>query len=228
MIEFDLKNPLTRCKGEPKTANAALGDYFRMGSGRSLRALFADYRGQIADKSLTKRPPTSRLATISTWSARFSWQERIACQEQIDRIQAELLKSNALAEQFNRWAERQITVRDRDWDQAEEIRKLVDQILVTAPNYLKRSQKTIKGKDGSPDTVIIREQLDLKLLIGGLQVASRLQRLAVEMETEHNLNENTTPENLEEIRKRRWDAIKEQLAELETEDEDETGEPKEE
>jgi hypothetical protein len=214
MNEFDPKDPLNRCKGEPRTANAALGDYYRMGNGRSLRALYACYRGQSASESLAKPPVTKRFSTICTWSSRFSWVERISMQEQLDRAQVETAKNKALAEQIAKWSERQITVRDRDWNQAEEVRKIVDKILEVAPQFIKRHQKTIKGKNGAPDTLLIREALDIKLMISALSTASNLQRLAAEMETEHSLNENTTPENLEEVRRRRWESIQAQLVEV--------------
>jgi hypothetical protein len=46
-----------------------------------------------------------------------------------------------------------------------------------------------------------------------MTAASKLQRLAAEMETEHTVNENTTPENIEEVRQKRWESIKDALGE---------------
>jgi hypothetical protein len=227
MIEFDVNSPLTRCKGEPKTANAALYDYFSMGPGRSLRGLFTNYLDQSANKSLTNVPPTRYLSTISTWSTKFSWVSRVARQEEIDRQKTAQMRADALQAQLNLWSERQFSVRERDWNQGEEIRNLFEKMIKEAPNYIKQSRRTIKGKGGNPDTVIIHEKLDIKLMISALSTASTIQRLAAEMETDHNLNELTTPENLDEVRKKRWAEIAPRLFEAISDDKeniDEQGE----
>lgn len=229
MVTYDPDNPLARCHSESKLANAGLLDYYQMGSGRSLRTLFSKYRNQNSNSALTPSP-TNRLSTITTWSVRFSWQERIARREELDLAEDKRVKSKALEESAKAWAERRLAVRERDWEQAEAIRDLMDEVLESAPKYIKRRQRTIKGKDGAPDTIVITESLDVKLMITGTQVASKMQRLAAEMETEHSLNENTTPEDLESIRQKRWAAIQPQLEELSEDDdpadvESDTGEP---
>lgn len=229
MVTFDPDNPLARCHGEPRTSNAGLLDYYRMGSGRSIRALATEYRNRNAINPLSN-PPTLRVSTILTWSGRYDWQARIARREELDLAEEKRVKTKALEESAKLWAERRLAVRDRDWNQGEAIRNLTDEILARAPEFIKTKQRTITGKNGAPDTVIITRQLDIKLMIDALSTSSKLQRLAAEMETEHSLNENTTPEDLESIRQKRWAAIQPQLEELSEDDdpadvESDTGEP---
>lgn len=61
-------------KKESPRQHAAYIDYRDMGPGRSLRKLAERY---IAHDAPTV-PPTTRLGTLETWSARFGWQARIA------------------------------------------------------------------------------------------------------------------------------------------------------
>jgi len=77
-----MPDPWDRRKDETKRAHDALLDYCAMGGGRSIRALFAQYRQQsatfAATGAATRKPPTRRLRTIMTWSSRFDWPERAA------------------------------------------------------------------------------------------------------------------------------------------------------
>jgi hypothetical protein len=216
---YDPDTPLARCKGESNTANVGLHDYYTMGATRSLVNLYREYRNRLSNGSLPL-PPTGRLTTIKTWSQKNGWVERVSRQEEIDRKSDADAKARALEAEAQKWAERRIQVRERDWSQAEAVRKLTDAILEVSPNYIKRRQRTVKGKNGGPDTIIIQETPDMKLMLQGLRVSSQLQRLAAEMETDHTLAEVTSPEELEEIRKRRWKSIADQLKESSSEEDD--------
>jgi len=67
MINFDPDSPLSQCVGEPRTANAGLLDYYNMGAGRTLRALWEIYRKNKLSNPEAK-PPTTRLQTVFSWS----------------------------------------------------------------------------------------------------------------------------------------------------------------
>jgi len=113
------------------------------------------------------------------------------------------------------WVDRQEAIRERDYTQADRLRELADSVLAEGPNFRKTSRKLIKGTNGKSDREVITIGLDAKLMTTAILAASKLQRLAAEMETDHTLEEITTPENIEEIRKKRWEAIKESLGEIE-------------
>lgn len=219
MIDFDPSRPLDRCAGETRPAADALLDYYRMGSGRSLRALLERYRTQAGSEGDSIRPPTRRFSTLFGWSRNNDWQARIEAQSRLDKAAEDHAKAAAMAEAAARWAERRLTVRERDWAQAERLRQLADSILDEAPKFIKTTRKFIPGRpadgdrDGTPDREIITVAIDAKLMVGSLEAASKLQRLAAEMETEHTLAETLPAENIEEVRAKRWAAIQDQIAE---------------
>jgi hypothetical protein len=213
MITFDPKYPLSRCIGEPKTANAGLVDYYKMGSGRTLRDLCALYQERL-EKNPQIKPPTTRVRTIFSWSNKFEWQNRVELMEEIDRELEEAAKKKAIHEKMKVWADRQESIRERDYSQAEQLRDLADSVLAEGPKFTKTTRKLIKGTNGKPDREIITVALDAKLMTNAIMAASKLQRLAAEMETEHTIEESTTPEEIERVREKRWEAVKEVLSEL--------------
>lgn len=56
---------------ESKAAHAALMDYLRMGTKRSLRSLVKRYESQTSSK-----PPTTKLNSLTTWSNKHEWVKR--------------------------------------------------------------------------------------------------------------------------------------------------------
>lgn len=91
--------PLAYVTGEGRRRNRALLDYAHMGPGRSLAKLASVYLNEAKT-----RPPTTRVATLKDWSAKYAWQARIAAWEQIERISLE-----------SEWKERQLENRERLW-----------------------------------------------------------------------------------------------------------------
>lgn len=156
-----------------------------MGSGRSVRGLLLKYRERYANAMGTDLPPTRRFGTLAKWGVNNRWQERIARAEHLDREAEAAARQRALEAQAQLWAERRLSVKERDWQQAERIRKLADQILDEGPKFVKSSRRFIKGKNGEPDKELITVALDGKLMVQATETASKLQRLAAEMETEH-------------------------------------------
>jgi hypothetical protein len=114
---------LGRQPGETLRAYAAFLDYVRLGEGRSLRRLLAQYtHGENRERSEykpgTARPPTRRFATLAEWSAKYGWQERLAAYK-AERAQHEQAV----------WEERRRAVREADWSLGWQLRELVQRLL---------------------------------------------------------------------------------------------------
>lgn len=184
-----------------------------MGNGRAVRGLLLKYRLQYDNAGGTNLPPTRRFATLAKWGVDFRWQERIARSEQLDREAEQAARQHALEAQAQLWAERRLAVKERDWQQAERIRKLADQILDESPKFVKSTRRLIRGSGGEADREIITVALDGKLMVQATETASKLQRLAAEMETEHIQVDKVeiTADELAEARKRALDLEQELL-----------------
>lgn len=184
MADFDPKDPLARIKGESIKANTALRDYYKMGGGRSLNNLLALYVQQASSEAGTK-PPTRFKNTLATWSVRFSWQDRLSVQLELDDI---TLKEEMI--------ERQKDVIQMDWDIGQQVRDLASAILAEAVNFVKTKRRLLKGSPkvvdtnglvldpGKPDREILTMAIDGNLLIRALTIASKLQRLSSGMESD--------------------------------------------
>lgn len=192
-----------------------------MGSGRSIRALVAKYR-VLYESGEGSKIPTKRHATIIKWSSANRWQERIEIQTRMDLEAEKKAKADALRAEAGKWAQRQLDVRERDWMQGEALRVLVDKILAESPKFLKTTRKLIPGRNGEPDREIVTVGIDAKLMTNALVAASKLQRLAAEMETDHSLNENVDVEDIEAIRRKRWEDAQPALADALISDDDDS------
>jgi hypothetical protein len=162
---------LAQRDGETAKAHAAFLDYVLMGPGRSLRKLYAKYRGRTEIGPGAEKPPTRRLATLSEWSVKYDWQERLtAYQEERDRREQEA------------WEARRKAVREADWEAGEALRDLAADILAETPNFLKTTRRLVKGKGGQPDREVITVGIEIAALIKALELASKLQALAAGVE----------------------------------------------
>lgn len=187
-FQFDPDSPLKRAKGESKRANAALQDYAYMGDGRSLNALFERYTDQRATNPQLK-PPTTQRSTLGGWSAKFAWVERVAAWDDIE--------SERIEEQ---WRKRRFDLRETYWQKAESLLEIVDRGIAEAPNFIRTRRRTIRGRpriitdgrvtdEGEPDREIITMALSVGDLARLLKLASDLQRLNAELETERVAND---------------------------------------
>jgi hypothetical protein len=175
---WDPFKPLARGRYEGKNANAALHDYATLGTTRSLRKLHDIYEQRAKDALIKDADPlqqptmrTRSQKTLDGWSKRYSWQKRI---EQWD----ELVK----AEQLQLWGERQLLVRDQDWEHGGKLRKLAADILAAAPLYV-RETISVEYDDRGEMYKVVTRALDAHALEKIEALASKLQRLAAEMET---------------------------------------------
>lgn len=88
---FDEEDPLAPVDGESVRASQALKDYALMGAGRSLKALHKRYELMDAEWKKNKlgpvqAPPTTRWMTLSNYSVKYRWQERVKLFDEIIRL----------------------------------------------------------------------------------------------------------------------------------------------
>jgi hypothetical protein len=179
---FDPDKPLNRAPGESRRANTALSDYYRMGAGRSLRALLEMYTKQCA--SGEQITPTSKISTANGWSLRFSWQARVARAEELQREEDDrILREERLARERERMRRRD-QWEDEEWALAQRLRKVAEDVLTEAPNFLKTRRRLVKGKTGEPDQLIITVALDGNMGVKASDTASKLARLSTGNPTE--------------------------------------------
>lgn len=139
-----------------------------MGSGRSLSLLESKYRES------TETVPTRQLSRLKIWSTRYAWQARIDRAKEIED-----------EERRKRWQERQETWREDEYGVALKLLERAKQML-TFP--------IIEMVNEQPDgTVQIVKPAKWKPIdiARFAEVASKLARLAAEMETEKTKAEIT-------------------------------------
>lgn len=153
-----------RLAGETDKAYAAFMQYCRMGTGRSLRKLARKIKGlQDSDEG-----STNYWRQLGKWSSEYNWPERASAFD----AHYENLRQK-------RWERRQRTIRENDYTEAAELRKLARKILGESPKFVKATRKTTEyNPDGSPKTVVVTLALDAHLAINALNTASKLQRQA--------------------------------------------------
>jgi len=83
-----------------------------------------------------------------------------------------------------KWEDRRLEVRETDWRQAGRLRQIADEILAEAPKFTRSKRQYIPGKNGEPDREIITVALNGALAVKAVETASKLSRLAAELETE--------------------------------------------
>jgi len=83
-----------------------------------------------------------------------------------------------------KWEDRRLEVRETDWRQAGRLRQIADEILAEAPKFTRSKRQYIPGKNGEPDREIITLALNGALAVKAVETASKLSRLAAELETE--------------------------------------------
>ena len=154
--------PLARCKGETRKAHDALQDYWRMGSGRSLRELARKY-----NEPTTESAPTHHFRTLAAWSTRHAWQARIDRAKEIDDAALQ-----------REWEKRREEWKQKEWDVADKLLERAEQML-TFPV----AEVTYQNDDGSVQIVKPAKWKPADIARFA-EVASKLARLAAEMATE--------------------------------------------
>lgn len=130
---WDVEDPLKPIEGESITANKALNDYARMGYARSLRSLLKRYQEMDV-------PPTSSFGTMAHWSQTFSWVDRVALWDEIERRRQERV-----------WRDRRDSLRQKEWDNFEKLQDIVSDLLDTIPSFITSKEKIVQK--GSPKVI---------------------------------------------------------------------------
>lgn len=110
-----------KAKGETQRALLACNDYLRMGPGRSLRTLQAQYR-EVAQSSA----PTHALATLNKWSALYGWQARAELYDALaeaEKNAAEKAHQAALAQRRREVMEAGAAL---DFERVDKLKRLVE------------------------------------------------------------------------------------------------------
>jgi hypothetical protein len=163
---WNYDNPLQRCPElrESRAANQGLHDYALMGARRSLRSLVEQY----ANRPQAEKPPTRHASTLFGWSLRYSWVARVNRHDEIEQVRAQ-----------DEWRERRDQIRQTEWDMHEALIEKAQRMLefpiretetIMEDGVTRLTIKPIKWSGGTP-----AQYLDL---------ASKLARLAAEMETD--------------------------------------------
>lgn len=209
-MTYDSDNPLALSDDSDETtqANAALYDYALLGDARSLPRLAAAY--QSRPKVGQDKPPTRQLSMLKTWSSKYEWQARVA---RYDELRREQLRKEA----DRLWAERQLASREQTWSDAQALRAKVAKMLEFPVGRAESQQETQTSDDGKTiiinKTIIMPSRWSFFSAAQMLDIASKLERLAVELPTErqHMQIDGLTPKDLESMSREELQLLKLQL-----------------
>lgn len=184
-------------KKENERQNAAFRDYCYLGVGRSLYKLEERYQSRTPEQP---KPPTLSVQTLKQWSTGFDWQKRVAIFDDI-----------LFEEEEKEWTERRRAIREQDFALAQQLRDLARGVLEESPSFFTERTATVDpgtpaivrivvdqdGKEisretvdpGTPKKTVQTIAIRTKDAIDAATAASRLQRLAAEMDTDrHTIN----------------------------------------
>lgn len=165
-----MNNPLNRRPGESAKAFQACKIYIELGVNRSMAEVAIKL-----DKS---------HALISRWSARWQWNERAVEWDHYMLEREKQEQERALEASAKRWAERQNSIRERAWANAEAL-------IAKADAMLKMPIVETRTEDGR--TVIKPVRFSFGDASRMYEVADKLSRLALGVPTERT--EHTGLEN---------------------------------
>jgi hypothetical protein len=185
--------PWERRDGESSEAYAAFCSYYLLpAQGRSIDTAWRanQDQNQIDDGAAQPSPEgetNGRRAPSEwfRWSSKYEWVARAAAYDD------HLADQDRLA-----WEDRRRQLRQRDWEQADALRGIVDAALPGANQFLRRRTTTLRGQPtvvdvdgnviqaGAPDREVTTLAFDIAALARVLSDASKLQRLAADEPTE--------------------------------------------
>jgi len=162
-FRWDQDIPLTRARWETQKANRALKDYIAMGPGRSLSKLHRSY----TEGSLKEEAPTRCLRTLKGWSTRYAWQARLARWAELEREGEE-----------GEWRDRRKQIKRDEWEAGGKLLERAEKML----GY-PLAEVIQEDKEGTIFRVqpVRWRQSDVTRF---MEAASKLRRLAADMETE--------------------------------------------
>lgn len=185
---YDLQDPLGRIEGEKARHIRALNRYARLGSRRTLKMLATVYQEEEKKRkrgeARVPEPPTTSYGTLSDWSSRFHWQNRVLQWEMLQR-----------ADEEAEWKERRKKVREDDWSHSAELRELAERIIKAAPAFINQKRRVVDDgvprivnldgeviKEGRPKEIVTTVALDITALEKVEKLASKLARMSAEMD----------------------------------------------
>lgn len=191
--EWKEDDPLAHIKWESEAAHQALVDFWRMGPTRTPGKLARKYANMPHD--IEVEPPTRSFGTIQTWCREKWWRARIRAAHNLHIQQQEAL-----------WRQRQLELRQQDWELGNKLRQQVLDFLDLVPFFEKKRVGMHVDAEGRRYKVFtVRLNVSLPQLAQAAKVASELQRVAVETGAiptsalAHVDMENLTLEQLERI-----------------------------
>lgn len=163
----ETRNEWDRQPGESARAFAAFCVYRDAGAARSLRA--------IVDKT------SAKLAQIGAWSRRYGWVNRVeAYDAHMSRLE-QAAREQALEAEAQKWARRRLEQREREWATAQALHERAIQMLA-------HPMTRTKSEDGK--SVIVPAGWWMRDIPAFADLASKLARLASEMETDRQKHEH--------------------------------------
>lgn len=179
-----MDEPWGRRENETGKAYAAFLEYLRLPS--HLRSVGRAYRSsqKLDEASMVTAPSNWR-----DWAARHEWMERATSWDK-----------KATEDDLDKWEKRRAAAKERDWDQAERLRAIVDEALPSVNRFFRRNVGAPQGgeptvinqegqviRQGTPSQVIITVAFDVTGMTKVLMDASKLQRLVLDEPTD-NIN----------------------------------------
>jgi hypothetical protein len=188
------EQPWRRQPGEPQSWHLRFMRFCRMGFGRSLLGLYNQERSERGLK-----PKLQVSGSFEKRVVEFDWRSRAAAwdmhRERQDRTA---------------WEKRRREWRNHEVEYAKALLKKAELMLqfplaVTEQSVTQEGGKTIITNVINPCRWSIRDAASM------IETADRLYRLALEMETNRSVTDIQIETDIEEIRRKRWEEIKDML-----------------
>lgn len=175
-IDDILTRSLINGRRETTAANQAFVEYARLGPKRSFQALLDKFETQakaVERGDSDELPPSTRLATISSWSKDFNWQERVKI---YDRL---IVEERVKADEAHRLEERK-----HRRDILEKMRKHVENLMSKVDENV-TDLKQFRTMIFAAEKYMIQSRQEMNDLPGqNFDITSGGQRLQVNFVTE--------------------------------------------
>lgn len=169
-----MADPWEQQEGETSRAHSAFLQYMNLPAAtRSIDAAWrrSTNRQQTVDG---KRAPPA----WGKWSVKYSWPARAAAHDAY-------LAKREQDEYDAVWLERRRIARERDYTQADELRRIIDDALPQAERFIRTQRTIVPARGDTPEREVITMGFDIVGLARVLAEASKLQRLSNDLSTEN-------------------------------------------
>lgn len=167
-----MADPWEQQEGETSKAFAAFSLYLRQPAAtRSIEAAWKSVEGR-------QRSSSHAPGYWFAWSVKYSWLARATAHDAY-------LAKREQDEYDAVWLERRRIARNRDYTQADELRRIIDEALPQAERFLRTQRTIVPARDNTPEREVITMGFDIVGLARVLAEASKLQRLSNNESTEN-------------------------------------------